>query len=436
MSKEDRRAIHSEIEKLLSSRSGRFVPGESRIQYAGHVIDKDEISAIVDSILDGWFGMGKHSSEFSSKLAGYIRSKYTVLTNSGSSANLLAVSALMSEQVKDRLKYGDEAIVPAGATFPTTINPLIQNGLKPVLVDVEIGKYDTTPEMITDAISEKTRLIVLPHTLGNPNKMDEIMEIAESRGLRVIEDSCDALGSMYDGRMCGTFGVMGTFSFYPAHHMTTGEGGAVCTDDPVLKDILRSMRDWGRACFCEWDEKNPLGACGKRLEFEVDGIEYDHRYTYSNIGYNLKPLELQAAMGLEQLKKLPVFSKKRKENFKVMYKGISKYEDQFILPESFENADPVWFAFPLTIRDNAGFKRKDLMAWLEKNKIQTRVLFSGNIARQPAYRNVKFHISGKLDNSDRIMKDSFFVGIYPGIGEEQISYMLEKFDEFIRSNKL
>ena len=429
---ESRRKIREEIKGIFDRKKREFTPGETNIQYAGDVIDEKEIVAIVDSVLDGWFGLGKHGAAFSRDLSKFIGTKHTVLTNSGSSANLLAVSALSAKTFQNRLMPGDEAIIPAGAVFPTTFNPLIQNNLRPVLVDIGLGTYNTTPEMIKSAITEKTRLIMLPHTLGNPNQMDDIMQIAKEHNLFVIEDTCDALGSKYNGQMCGTFGDMGTSSFYPAHHMTMGEGGVVFTDNAQLRKILKSIRDWGRDCHCEWDQKSPDGTCEKRIGFEVDGIEYDHRYVYSNIGYNLKPLDLQAAMGRQQLKKLTEFNKIRKMNFKLLYDGVSKYEKFFILPKSVSNADPVWFAFPLTIKDNVPFRRRDITKFLEEKKIQTRVLFSGNIVRQPAYKNINYNISGELKNSDKVMKDSFFVGVYPGIDEKRIEYVLQMFEKFLK----
>lgn len=307
-----KKQIYDGIKRIYKNRKHRFVPGKTKIRYAGQVIDEKEIIAMVDSALGDWFGLGKHGDEFCSNFSKYLGSKYAILANSGSSANLLAVSALTSGQFSGRLNKGDEVITPA-ATFPTTVNPIVQNGLVPVFVDVELGTYNSNPGLIRDAISDKTKAIMIPHTLGNPNEMDAIMEIAEDKNLIVIEDSCDALGSKYKNKLCGTFGKMGTFSFYPAHHMTMGEGGAVVTNNAELKTIMQSIRDWGRACFCDWNETNPNGACKKRFDFEVDGMQYDHRYVYSNIGYNLKPLDLQAAIGVEQLKKTSRLHKKERE---------------------------------------------------------------------------------------------------------------------------
>lgn len=433
---EIRQRVREEIArffKLKKSRSA-FAPGKSWVQYAGAVFDEREATAMVDSILDGWFGLGKKGREFEQEFSRFIDCKDAVLANSGSSANLLAVSSLFSPQFKNRLKRGDEVITPA-VTFPTTFNPLVQNDLTPVLLDVGLGTYNVNAENIEKAISRKTRLIMLPHTMGNPNEMDAVMDLAKEHDLIVIEDNCDALGSTYKGKKTGSFGELSTCSFFPAHHMSLGEGGIVCVNDRRLARIVRSLRDWGRDCYCEHDEIRKNGACGKRFDFKIGGIPYDHKYVYSNIGYNLKPLELQAAMGVEQLKRLPQFIEARKKNFKALYEEFSKYEDNFILPKALPNADPSWFAFPLTIRDGAKFNRGEITAWLEKNNIQTRLLFAGNIIRQPAYKEVKYRVVDDLPNSDKIMRDTFFIGVYPGIDEEKLKYVIARVREFMNRVK-
>lgn len=435
--KDDEENLKLQIFKLikkfyeLKHKEKKFVPGTTKIHYAGRVFDEKEIIAMTDSVLDFWLTLGKYTDKFEENFSKSLRIKHTILTNSGSSANLLAVSALCSQQFRDTLKPGDEVIIQA-TTFPTTLNPIIQNNLTPVLLDVNLGTYNIDVEKIEKAITDKTKLIMLAHTLGNPNEMDIIIELAEKYGLYVIEDACDALGSQYKNKYVGTFGDMGTFSFYPAHHISMGEGGAVATDNSLLKTIVTSLRDWGRACFCRWNEKNPNGACKKRFGWQLGTLPkgYDHRYTYTNIGYNLKPLDIQAAMGIEQLKKFPRFIESRKKNFKKLYEIFSRYKDYFILPESLPKSDPCWFAFPLTIKKNAKFDRNDLTSWLEKNKIETRVIFSGNIIHQPAYKNVKYKIFGELKNSDLIMNNSFFIGIYPGITDEMIGYIEQKIKEF------
>ena len=409
----------------------KFVPGVTRIQYAGAIFDECEAIAMIDVFLEGWLGLGKAAREFESLFSKYLGVARTILTNSGSSASLLAMASLTAPDFKDHLEKGDEVITPA-MTFPTTFNSIIQNNLCPVLLDVELGSYNVNPNNLNNALSKKTRALLLPHAFGIPNEMDVIMDFAEDHDLYVIEDNCDALGSTYKGKKTGSFGLLSTCSFYPAHHITMGEGGAVSIreNDISLYRIVKSLRDWGRACYCEHDETNPHGACGKRFDFKISGIPYDHRYMYTHIGYNLKPLELQAAMGIEQLKKLPEFIKKREKNFEILYSEFQKYGEYFILPSWPERSSPSWFCFPLTIRDNAPFSRREITFFLEKNGIQTRLFFAGNIMRQPAYKNIKYR-TGKLNNCDKIMKDSFFIGVYPGIDEEKMAYVLKIIEEFM-----
>jgi len=414
------------LERFYRLRRGeRFVPGKTVIHYAQAVYDHREVYAIVESILGGWWALGRRAEEFERRFSRFLGAGNAVLTNSGSSANLLAVSSL-------KLERGCEAITPA-VTFPTTFNPLVQNGLKPVLLDVELGTYNINPELLEEAYSERTRLIMIPHTLGNPNEMDAVMDFARDHDLYVIEDACDALGSTYDGRYVSTFGDLGTFSFYPAHHMTMGEGGAVVSSSEDLILTVRSMRDWGRACVCPVCRYSidPDAFCP--LRFRENPIpDYDRKYIYINIGYNLKPLELQAAMGLEQLKRLPEFIERRKRNFEILFNEFLNYEDFFILPESVEKADPCWFAFPLTVRDDAPFKRGDVVEFFEKHKIATRPLFAGNILRQPAYVDVDCRVVGGLPNSDKVMSSTFFIGVHPGIDEERMNYMLDVIEKLGR----
>jgi CDP-6-deoxy-D-xylo-4-hexulose-3-dehydrase len=407
-----------------------FVPGKTRIQFGGRVFDEREMIAMTDAVLDFWLTLGKYAREFESDFARHLSVKHAIVTNSGSSANLLAVSVLMSRQLKDRIKPGSEAITPA-STFPTTINPLIQNNLVPVLLDVELGTYNINAKALENAITKKTRLVMLPHTLGNPNDMKTVMDVAEDHHLRVVEDACDALDSSFGGRLVGTFGDIGTFSFYPAHHISMGEGGALATNDSGLDREIRSLRDWGRACYCPQGAAPPNGACGNRLNFKINGMTYDHRYVYSNIGYNLKPTDIQCAMGVEQLKKLPAFTRKRRENFRKLYAVFRRFREYFILPASLPKAKPSWFAFPLTLRETCDFTREDFTSWLELNNIETRLLFAGNIVSQPAYEGVSYRISGSLKNSNAIMKNTFFIGLYPGIDERMIRYVKEKTGEFM-----
>ncbi len=428
MSERDYKELFQILENIFKEKKEEFVPGKTTIHYALAVYDHQEIFAALKSLLSGWFGIGRYASEFEKQFSNFLGTKYCVLTNSGSSANLLAVESL-------QLPKGVEAITPA-TTFPTTINPLIQKGIKPVLMDINPSTYNVDASELEEAYSEKVKLIVLPHTLGNPNEMDSVMDFAEEHDLYVIEDSCDALGSKYDGKYVSTFGDIGTFSFYPAHHMTMGEGGAIVTNNEEISLTVRSFRDWGRACVCPICKiaLDPNAYCPLRFS-QTPLPDYDRRFTYINIGYNLKPLDLQAAMGLEQLKKLPFFIRKRKENFEKLYRELSAFEDYFILPKSLPKAEPCWFAFPLTVRENAPFKRKDIVDFLEKRKIATRPLFAGNILRQPAYQNVDFRVVGKLENSDRVMTSSFFVGVHPALTENMITYMVNTFEEFVRKFK-
>ena len=429
-----REKIHKNIREFYRKKSyQKFTPGITRIQYAGALFDEREVIALVDAILDGWFGLGKKGREFELMFSKYLGVARTVLTNSGSSATLLALAGLNSPYFRGRLKKGDEVITPA-MTFPTTFNSIIQNNLCPVLLDVELGSYNINPNNLNNSLSKKTRAILLPHAFGIPNEMDVIMEFAEDHNLYVIEDNCDALDSIYNGKKTGSFGVLSTCSFYAAHHITMGEGGAISMRDDVINlyRIIKSLRDWGRACYCEHDDTNPNGACGRRFDLKINGIPYDHRYIYTHIGYNLKPLEFQAAMGIEQLKKLPSFIEKRKKNFEMLYNEFQEYEEYFILPSWPAKSDPSWFCFPLTIRDNTPFSRREITFFLEKNGIQTRLFFAGNIIRQPAYKNIKCRIVGKLTNSDKILKDSFFIGVYPGIDKERMDYIINEIGEFMK----
>lgn len=429
-----RERIFLSLQEFYRKRSRtKFLPEVTRIQYAGAVYDEREVIAMVDSILDGWFGLGRKGREFELMFSKYLGVARTVIVNSGSSASLLALAALISPNFQGHLRERDEVLTPA-MNFPTPFNSIIQNNLNPVLLDVELGNYNINPNNLKEALSEKTRAIFLPHAFGIPNEMDIVMEFAEEHNLHVVEDNCDALGSVYDGRKTGSFGMLSTCSFYPAHHITMGEGGVVSIrdDDINLYRITKSLRDWGRACYCEHDETKPNGACGRRFNFAVNGIPYDHRYIYTHMGYNLKPLEFQAAMGIEQLKKLSSFVERRIQNFNMLYEEFQKYEKYFILPSWPDKSIPSWFCFPLTIRDDAPFSRKEITSFLEKNGIQTRLFFAGNIMRQPAYKNIKCRIVGKLENCDKIMKDSFFIGVYPGIDEEKMNYVLDKVGEFMR----
>ena len=431
--------IRQSIDELLKrfievrSKNDLFVPGKDKVQYSGPIYGDEELRTVVQTILDGWFGVGKNARKFEEAFTSYLGVHDTIVTNSGSSANLIALSALRSNQFSHRLEAGDEVITQS-LTFPTTFNPIVQNGLKPVLVDVDLGTYNPNLDQIEEAISHRTRAIVLLHQLGNPNPMDRIMEIAEKNNLVVIEDACDSLGSRYDGRLVGSFGVMATFSFYVAHHITMGEGGAVVTNDRRLSLICRSLRDWGRACACPVCEVviDPNKPCPHKTKAGVLPEGYDIRYVYTNIGYNLKPMEFQTAMGSVQLKKLSDFIRQRNNNFKKLYETFVPYETFFILPKSLPKSKPAWFAFPLTIREGAPFGRQEILQYFEECNIETRLFFAGNIIRHPAYLGLNFRTVSGLENSDKILRDGFFLGIYPGITDEKMDYVIDRIHAFMK----
>jgi len=410
-----------------------FVPGKNKVQYSGPIYGAEELQAMIGSILDGWFGIGKKAYEFEKVFTSLLGARDAIVTNSGSSANLIALSALCSNQFSRKLNPGDEVITQA-CTFPTTFNPIVQVGLKPVLVDVDLGTYNPNVEQIEAAISDKTRAIFLLHQLGNPNPMDKIMALAEKHNLIVIEDTCDALGSKFDGKLLGSYGTLSTFSFYVAHHITMGEGGAIAVNDKKLSLICRSLRDWGRACACPICEvvANPDKPCPHKTKGGVLPEGYDIRYVYNNIGYNLKPLEFQTAMGLVQIKKLPEFIKKRNHNFKQLYDTFKQYENFFILPKVVKKAEPAWFAFPLTLQDSAPFRRRDFLSYLESCNIETRLFFAGNIIRHPAYLGLNFRTVSNLENADKILRDGFFMGIYPGITDEKMNYVIESINKYMK----
>ena len=410
--------------------SGPFVPGETRVNYGGRVYDERELVNAVEAVLDFWLTTGPRVGAFEEGLAHFLGMHHALVTNSGSSANLVAMTALCSRRQERPLEPGDE-VITAAMGFPTTVAPIVQNRLVPVFVDCELGTYNLDPEQLESALSERTRAIFLAHTLGNPVEMELVMAFARAHGLYVVEDTCDALGTAYNGRLVGTFGDFGTLSFYPAHHITTGEGGAVITDDPDLARIAQSVRDWGRDCRCRHDSP-PTGACGRRFEWQIPGLEepYDHRYLYVEVGYNLKMTDIQAAIGLAQLEKLPGFIAARKRNFARIYEGLRPYEEFLILPVWSERADPAWFAFPITVRPGAPFTRRDLTTFLEGRNIETRLLFAGNVARQPGYRHIEHRAVGDLPNSDLVLRSTFFVGVYPGLDDARIAYMLDTFADF------
>ncbi len=408
----------------------KFLPGLTDIPVSGKVLTPPDFQSMVDACLDGWLTSGRYTAQFEKALAQYVGSRSAMFVNSGSSANLLALSGLTSKKLGDRaLKAGDEVITVAMG-FPTTVNPIIQNGLAPVLIDIDIHTLDALPEMIEEAVSTKTRAIMMAHTLGNPFNLDEVQRICEKYNLWLIEDSCDALGSKYNGKLTGSFGDTATLSFYPAHHITTGEGGAVFVKSPLVRKQIESFRDWGRDCYCETGKDN---TCNKRFEWKLGDLPYgyDHKYTYSHIGYNLKATEMQAALGLSQFSKLDFFVEKRRTNFDYLKQRLSHIEGLKIA-EATKNSEPSWFGFPITLDVNHPANREDLIKFLNSRKIGTRLVFAGNITKQPAYKDVNFRIVGDLKNSDIAMMRSFWLGVYPGLTPEMLDYVADSVSEFMK----
>lgn len=403
-----------------------FVPGKTRVMYSGRTYGAEEIVNVVDAGLDFWLTLGPYGDLFERQLAQYVGCRDAVLVNSGSSANLTCVMSLMSPQLERPLARGDEVITPA-VTFPTTLAPIVQCGLVPVFVDCELGTYNVDPALLEAAISPRTRALFIPHTLGNPCALDVLVDLARAHDLFLIEDSCDALGATFDGKPVGTFGELASLSFYPAHQMTMGEGGAVLVNKARYQRIVRSVRDWGRDCWCAPGESN---TCGKRFGWCLGELPqgYDHKYVYSHIGFNLKPTDLQAAIGVAQLQRVPEFVAARRRNFATLRAGLERYADELILPVSDPRAEPSWFGFPLTT--TGGVSRQSLVRFLETGNIETRSVFGGNILRQPGYRDIEHRVSGSLERSDRIMRDTFFIGVHPGLTDEMLAYVLERFDAF------
>jgi CDP-6-deoxy-D-xylo-4-hexulose-3-dehydrase len=407
-----------------------FIPGKSKVNYAGRVFDEQEIVNAVEASLDFWLTEGRFSEEFAEKIADFLGVKNVLLTNSGSSANLLAFSALTSDKLGDkRLKPGDE-VISVAAGFPATVTPIIQYGLIPVFVDVDINTYNIDVNKVEAAITDKTRCIFIAHTLGNPFDLEIIMELANKHNLWVIEDNCDAFGSKYKGKYTGTFGHLSTISFYPAHHITTGEGGAIITNDAKLAQLVRAFRDWGRDCYCMGGENN---TCGKRFSQQFGNLPmgYDHKYVYSEIGYNLKMTDIQAAIGSAQMDKLEDFCNKRRANFKKHYAIFSEYPQFFSLPTATKDSDPAWFAFIVTVKEDAPFSRDEITRYLNSKLIETRNLFAGNMTKQPAFVHKNWRISENLDVTDTIMNNTFFLGTYPGLSDEMFIYEEKILKEYL-----
>jgi CDP-6-deoxy-D-xylo-4-hexulose-3-dehydrase len=403
-----------------------FRAGETPVPVSGKVFDASDLQALVDSGLDFWLTAGRYADQFEREFARFFGVRHAILVNSGSSANLLALACLTSPELGDRrLRPGDEVITVA-AGFPTTVNPILQSQLTPVFVDVTIPTYNVDVSQLAAAVSERTRAIILAHTLGNPFDVDEVTSFAKKHNLWLIEDCCDAVGATYKGQKVGTFGDLATVSFYPAHHITMGEGGCVLTNHPHLKTLVESFRDWGRDCWCDPGKDN---TCGKRFGWQLGTLPsgYDHKYIYSHIGYNLKATDMQAAIGVAQLAKLPRFIEQRRKNFEMLHAGLKSCEDWLILPEATAGSEPSWFGFPITLRDEAPYNRNELVRHLEDARIGTRLLFAGNLTRQPAYAHAAFRIVGNLQNSDIVMDRTFWLGVYPGLTAEMIQSVLDLF---------
>lgn len=428
----DREALRQQILGVVrqfhsANPTAPFRPGFDWVRYAGRVFDDEELVNLVDSSLDFWLTAGRYAEEFESHLAEFLGVSDVALVNSGSSANLVAFSTLTSPRLKDRsVKPGDEVITVAAA-FPTTVNPIILYKAVPVFVDVDLGTYVPTIETIEAAIGPRTRAVMIAHTMGVPYPVAELRDLCDRRRLWLIEDNCDALGSRYGGRLTGTFGDLATFSFYPAHHITMGEGGAVATANPELARIARSLRDWGRDCYCAGGENN---TCGRRFsqQFGTLPFGYDHKYVYSEVGYNLKVTDMQAAVGVAQLRKLPSFIDARKRNHEALGEGLRKHEARLILHSAPHAADPSWFGYVITLRADSGLRRTDVVNALEAARIETRNLFCGNLLRQPAYAGIQHRVVGPLTNTDVITTDTFFIGVYPGLSREMIDHIIATFD--------
>ena len=429
--------LTEEYYQLQWGQEQTFIPGESKVNYGGRVFDAKEVCNAVNASLDFWLTYGPYSRQFEQKLAKMLSVRFAFLVNSGSSANLLAFYALTSPLLKDRrICRGDEVITVA-AGFPTTVAPILQYGAVPVFVDVDLNTANIDPAQLEQALSPKTKAVMLAHTLGNPFDLKQVKAFCDKHGLWLIEDNCDALGSKYDGKFTGTWGDIGTSSFYPPHHLTMGEGGAVYTNDPLLKKIILSMRDWGRDCWCESGVDNTCG-CRFTKQFGNLPVGYDHKYVYSHFGFNLKVTDLQAAIGCAQLDKLPAFTEARKTNFAVLYDGLKDLKELQLF-EKYPESDPAWFGFLITLTDKAHFSRNDLVKHLEDCKIQTRNLFAGNLLKHPCFETlnegVDYRVAGTLVNTDKIMNDSFWIGVYPGMTQDKLDYMIEKIYAFVQKNK-
>lgn len=410
--------------------TAEFQPGESRVPVSGRVFDAADMQSLVEASLDFWLTAGRFAEQFEREMAQFMGLRHAMLCNSGSSANLLALSALTSPKLGERALVAGDEVITAAAGFPTTVNPIIQNQLVPVFLDVDLATHNMDVAHLEEAIGPRTKAIMVAHTLGNPFDVAAVLDVARRHNLWLIEDNCDALGSTYDGQLTGTFGDLSTLSFYPAHHITMGEGGCVLTNKPALMKLVESFRDWGRDCWCAPGVDN---TCGKRFGWQLGELPfgYDHKYTYSHIGYNLKVTDMQAAVGVSQLQKLPDFIAARKRNWRQLYEGLRPLEEFLILPQPTHKSDPSWFGFLITVRPSAPFTRHELIQHLEANKIATRLLFGGNLTRQPAYRDVQYRTVGDLVNTDVVMNQSFWVGVYPGLNNLMLDHIVDQVTTFI-----
>jgi CDP-4-dehydro-6-deoxyglucose reductase, E1 len=410
-------------------KNNEFIPGFSEVPVSGKVIGNLELKNMVEASLDGWLTTGRFNEEFEKKLANFLGIKCLLTVNSGSSANLIAFSTLTSPKLKERAIQKEDEVITVAAGFPTTVNPIIQFGAIPVFIDVKIPTYNIDENLVEGAINKKTKAIMLAHTLGNPFNVKKIKEICDKYNLWLIEDSCDALGSKFCGQNVGTFGDLATLSFYPAHHITMGEGGAVFTNNKKLERIAESFRDWGRDCYCEPGKDN---TCNKRFGWQLGDLPfgYDHKYTYSHLGYNMKITDMQAACGLGQLDRLEGFIKKRKENFNYIFKNLTGLDEFLILPKAEQNSEPSWFGFPISLKKISKYNRNDLVKYLNQNKIGTRLLFSGNIIKQPFMRGVKYKVYQELKNTNFIMENTFWIGLYPGLSNEHLDFVVKKIKNF------
>ena len=430
--------LDKDIEKFVNNflkkkEKSKFIPGTTPIAASTKLIGNYEIKNMISASLEGWLTTGRYNDEFEKKLSNFLKVKHLITINSGSSANLVAFSSLTSHLHKKKaVKPGDE-IISVAAGFPTTVNPIFQNGAIPVFVDVKLPTYNIDENLIEQAITEKTKGIMIAHTLGNPFNLDKITKICKKNNLWLVEDNCDALGSKYNGKFTGTFGDVATLSFYPAHHITMGEGGAIFTNNFRIKRAAESFRDWGRDCYCKPGKEN---TCNKRFERKLGKLPfgYDHKYIYSHLGYNMKITDMQAACGLGQLERLEGFIEKRKKNLNFLKKRLLNLEEEFLLPVAEKNSDPSWFGLPITLKKKCKIKRVDIIKKLTEKKIGTRLLFAGNLTKQPAYMNRKFKISGNLEVTDNIMNNTFWVGIHPSLGEEELDYIGKSLEESVRQN--